>query len=208
VHAYGAVSSEGASELYFATGTTGLKLGYKREARTKKEKAAAEAAEARGEEAVAADASGVGNAEYRDILGGTGAHASQPGLLNEMNVIFKALGRTWVWQQDGARAHTINKSTKMGKLTRQLILQHADELLDGWPALAADLTPIENIWALVEHCLWTKHCDWHDLSTFKISLRRAWSEITGNKDLLKRVCGSFEKRRVACIAARGEKIKY
>ena len=40
------------------------------------------------------------------------------------------------------------------------------------------------------------------------ALREAWADVTGDLDLLRRLCGSFEKRRVACIDVGGEKIKY
>ena len=80
-------------------------------------------------------------------------------------------------------------------------------LLDDWPALSADLTPIENIWALVEHRLWA-HYEWTDLQTFKCALRKAWADITGDAALLRKVVGSFDKRRLACIAANGGNIKY
>lgn len=204
VHTYAAVSSEGASDLYFATGTTGLNLGYRKAKPTKREK---EMAAALGQDALPAIASGVGSEEYRDILGGTGAHATQPGLLKEMAAIFDGVGRAWTWQQDGARAHTICRTTKLGKATRQLILTHANDLIDDWPALSADLTPIENFWALTEHRLWSAYT-WHNLDSFKIALRKAWKDVTSDKNVLKSVCGSFEKRRVSCIAEGGKKINY
>ena len=115
-------------------GTTGLKLGYRKAKATAAENALAKAV---GADAVPGIASGVGNAEYRDILGGTGAHSTQAGMLIEMKHLFASLGRSWIWQQDGARAHTLSKTTPNGKATRALILAHADELLDDWPALSA-----------------------------------------------------------------------
>ena len=72
---------------------------------------------------------------------------------------------------------------------------------------SADLSPIENVWALVEHRLWTCH-EWHDLRSFKDALCAAWREVTGDTALLQKLVGSFEKRRQACIEAGGCKIRY
>ena len=201
VHVYGAISPEGGSSLYFATGTTGLTLGYKTTKRR-----GAQAAAGTADLDFVGDARGVGNEEYQDILGGNGAHASQLGMLNEINALFSRTNRRWVWQQDGARAHTVNMRTDKGKATRALILQHASGLVD-WPVLACDLSPIENVWSLMDVRLWTE-CQWHDLDSFKRAVVKVWNEITGDLELMKRLCGSFEKRRMACIAAGGDKIKY
>ena len=224
MHAYAAVSTLGASDLYFATGTTGFKGGYTKESPRKKKKkgrggAAVTPAVTRAVSAIvtaaadeaaadnAAEASGVGATEYRDILAGKGAHAQQAGMLNEMRDIFAAAGRNLIWQQDGAGAHTINQHSAKGKATRDLILSIAHDLLEDWPSLSADLTPIENFWWMTEHRLWSTGT-WHDLKSFKEALRKAWREVTGDLAVLRRVVGSFEKRRKACIEAQGGKIKY
>ena len=55
--------------------------------------------------------------------------------------------------------------------------------------------------------LWTEF-SWHNLASFKAALRKAWAKVTGDIELLKRLCQSWEKRRVACIASGGEKVKY
>ena len=153
------------------------------------------------------DASGVGAQEYRDVLAGTGAHSRQTGMLKEMVALFAKAGRTLIWQQDGARAHTVSPKTKKGKATRALIESLVFKLIDDWPAKSADLSPIENVWAIVEHRLWTKF-DWIDLDSFKRALRAAWKEVTGDLKLMRALCGSWEKRREACIAGKGKKVKY
>ena len=76
-----------------------------------------------------------------------------------------------------------------------------------WPADSPDLSPIENLWAHVEHELWTTKT-WSDLESFKRALRKAWAEVTADQGYLKRLCGSFEKRRKACIESGGKKTKY
>ena len=90
---------------------------------------------------------------------------------------------------------------------RAVFAQHACAFLENWPALSADLSPIENVWMHVEYVLWTEY-EWSDLATFKAALKRAWSQVTSDKEYLRRVCGSFEKRRTDCIAGGGDKIKY
>ena len=87
MHAFGAVTKFGATDLFFATGTSGLKLGYK-------------------SPTTDAPASGVIAPEFRDILGGTGkhAHAGRLGMLGQLNEIFDGVGvDNWAFQCDGAR---------------------------------------------------------------------------------------------------------
>lgn len=224
IHAYGAITPFGASSLHFATGTTGLKLGYRQEPKKKVKKAKGGATvETEGDdEHVEGDrddegplpdlppeayARGVGSREYRDILAGTGPHATQIGLLTEVRDLFQKAGRSpWIWQQDGARAHTV-KDTALGRPTRKLILEHADQLLEGWPSCSPDLSPIENVWMLVEHRLWTTYT-WHDLRSMKDALRKAWADVTGDVNLMARMCTSFEKRRLACIEAEGDQVSW
>lgn len=158
-------------------------------------------------EATEVDAAGVGNEEYQDLLDGRGSYAGQKGMLHEMKEIFDEVGVEGCWQQDGARAHTIAESTERGQQTRALIASVFPRFIDGWPANSPDLSPIENVWRLVERNLWTEQ-EWSDLEGFKAALRRAWSEVTGNKSLLKRLVGSFENRRQSCIARNGAAVDY
>jgi hypothetical protein len=59
----------------------------------------------------------------------------------------------------GMRAHAGGHAD--GRAMRAAILTHADEPLDDWLARPADMTPIENAWALTEHRLWTGYA-WHE----------------------------------------------
>lgn len=80
---------------------------------------------------------GVGANEYnQDIL---------PHLLVEGNKLFsksRPSSTSWVFQQDGAAAHTacINKN---------LLKEHmpAERWMSDWPSKSPDLSPIENVWA-------------------------------------------------------------
>ena len=52
---------------------------------------------------------------------------------------------------------------------------------------------------------------WDDFEGYKRALRACWQRVTGGASgsaYLRRVVGSFEKRRLACIAAGGGRIKY
>ena len=181
-----------------------MQLGYVRDEPSAADK---KLARLQGVEPVPGLQSGVGSAEYRDICGGTGKFSSQPGMLVEMAQIFAACGREWIWQQDGARVHTLHPDTVKGKTMRALILQHAHRFVDDWPPNSPDLSPIENVWQRVEDVLWSTRT-WHDLASFKSALVDVWKEVTGDKAYVKRVCTSFEKRRLQCIARKGKKTDY
>ena len=160
-----------------------------------------------------ATASGVTAPEFRDILGGTGAHAhaGRLGMLGQTKAIFDSKGiASWAFQLDGARCQSISPAGVQGAQTRRLILSVAPKVVDGWPATSPDLSPIKNVFSHVERILWTEY-KWDDFEGYKRALRACWQRVTGGASgsaYLRRVVGSFEKRRLACIAADGGRIKY
>ena len=63
--------------------------------------------------------------------------------LADSHVLFQCkscLGDNFYWQQDGAPAHSS---------VADLIKQHVPNMID-WPAKSPDLSPIEQIWALIK----------------------------------------------------------
>lgn len=231
-HVYAAVTPCGATPLYFATGTTGVKRTYSRPRKVTKAQLQ-EACQrlglaahgtcavlkariaARGEdsaEVVAvlgerARASGVGNDEYIDILEGTGPYAPGPGMLRAIADLFAGtrFAGDWWFQQDGARAHTLNPNTAAGRLTVAAILKVAPNLVEGWPARSPDLSLIENAWARCEDYLW-KHESWADAAGFDAALERAW-RASVTPEYCRSLFGSWEKRRKECVYRGGDRVK-
>mmetsp|Transcript_1261 Transcript_1261/g.4025 ORF Transcript_1261/g.4025 Transcript_1261/m.4025 type:complete len:350 (-) Transcript_1261:698-1747(-) len=199
-HVYAAVTPYGATPLYFATGTTGVKGPYSRPRRVTKARLQEACQQldldARGTHAelmariaglgedsdavvqalgARPRASGVGNEEYMDILTGTGRYAQSRGMLGAIAHLFAPSPHAgnWWFQQDGARAHTLNPKTAAGRRTEAAILKVAPKMVRDWPARSPDLSLIENAWARCEDYLW-KHESWGDSAEFCAALERAW----------------------------------
>uniref|UniRef100_A0A7S3VZ17 Tc1-like transposase DDE domain-containing protein n=1 Tax=Emiliania huxleyi TaxID=2903 RepID=A0A7S3VZ17_EMIHU len=220
VHAYAGVTAHGATKLYFASGTTGMKDNYK--SPTKKVKKAAPANASRKRSRAQADEegkplSGVGAEEWRNILQGKAEFArTGPGLLQEAVTIFTRVGkaRVWAFQCDGASSQSLSQSglAVQGPKNRAVIKAVAPKLVEGWPAHSPDLSPIENVFSRVEWLLWTDpEFKWNDFESFKVALRAAWAKVTGGtagSAYLKKTVGSFEKRRRKCIELQGGRTKY
>lgn len=233
-HVYAAVTPHGATKLYFATGTTGVKHKYSRQrpstakelagaceqlglpATGKKQELAARLAGHEGSSAANAanvanvlgrrpEASGVGAEEYRDILAGAGPYSRQPGMLAEVQQRFHGTkyAKTWWWQQDGARAHSVS-DTPVGRQTRALIDSVAPHFVSDWPANSPDLSLIENVWSHVEWALWAEE-DWTDAASFREALVRVWEKKVMPAYCRKLFAG-WEKRRDACVAGKGGRV--
>ena len=219
VHAYAGVTAHGATELYFASGTTGIKNNYKSPTKKKKKAVPAQAGGKRSRaepDEEGKELRGVGAEEWRNILNGEKEHAGKPGLLQEAVTIFTRVNKAHVWafQCDGASSQSLSQSERArdGPKNRAAINRVAPNLVEGWPAHSPDLSPIENVFSRVEWVLWTDpEFKWNNFATFKVALRAAWAKVTGGEagtTYLKKTVGSFEKRRKLCIEAKGGRIKY
>ena len=182
VHVYGGISYHGKTELHIVTGTTGHKLLDH-----------CLTGGPKGPRGQPTPCKGVCNIEYNTVLTQT--------ILPGGDAIFG--GREWTLQQDGAKIHW----TPNNVLT---IKNHmADRVIDDWPANSPDLSPIENVWALMDWQL--KMSGEYDLSTMKLPEYKAavlaeWESVC-TPELLKKLCGGMHKRMRECIAQKGEKIK-
>ena len=178
VHVYGAVTYWGAVNIIEATGTTGVTSQFVYQTGPSK----------------GAPNRGVCGEEYITIF--DRMHA-------ELDALFKAHNvDDWVFQQDGATAHTSKKTIrhiieKMGNDPRRLILK--------WPANSPDLSWIENIWALVENRLWSAY-RWRTLAEFRVELGKAWRDITSDLVLMRKMSNGMRERMREVIRRGGAHI--
>lgn len=231
-HVYAAVTPYGATPLYFATGTTGVNRMYSRPRRVAK-KRLQEACQQLGLESSGTQAeltariaglgedsaqvvavlgarptaSGVGNEEYIDILAGTGPYNKGPGRLRATADLLAATRHagSWWFQQDGARAHTLNPNTAAGRRTAAAILDVAPNLVTNWPARSPDLSLVENAWARCEDYLW-KHENWGDSKGFCAALERAW-RASVTPEYCHNLFRSWEMRRNNCAKREGGRVR-
>ena len=235
-HVYAAITPYGASDIYFATGTTGIAHGYLKERNVKKSALKA-AAQALGLDVSGTKASimerllqhaggdpdnpslvahlgsrpirpGVGNEEYVDILLGHGPYSGQKGLLRDCQDRFAGTryADSWWWQQDGASVHT-QGHTARGEATAEAIKSVAPNQTTDWPSRSPDLSLIESTWAYAERLLWTDYRDqWTDAASMREALKKLWRERI-TPEYCKNLFGSWEARRLGCIEVHGGKVK-
>lgn len=104
-------------------------------------------------------------------------------------------GAEAVFQYDGDRAY--GAKDILAYLDRKGI-KH----LRGWPARSPDLSPIENMWAIIQ-----KRVDVYgpsDAEELWQFVKRAWDEI--DMAIVKKLCGSFPGRLRKCIRVGGNTI--
>jgi hypothetical protein len=132
--------------------------------------------------------------EYVDVLKDT--------LLPEGQRIFRSHNMaSWTLQQDNDPTHGIAST----------VLQQFNEthnsnisLLDGWPPSSPDLSPIENLWALIDAKMQEKACKSFD--EFKEALQKEWSLVS--KCTILSLMSSVKRRIEKCIALKGDLTKY
>ena len=169
VHVYGGASAFGLTNLHYVTGTTGMKSTFKR----------------RGSDE-----------PYRGVCAEEYQRVFVEGLKPDGDLLFKGSGKwadNWVFQQDGARIHTVDSTMKV------LRSHMGNRILEGWPANSPDLSWIENIWANVDRRL--RQSTYTNLGQFKAALEKIWSEVplATCQDCVKGIANRLEE----CIARDG-----
>ena len=131
--------------------------------------------------------------EYEEVVSKT--------LLPEGNRIFSSQGITdWVLQQDNDPTH---KAAHLA--IAKFNGQHSTKvsLLPKWPANSPDLSPIENLWAIVDRRVQAAGC-----KTFDEFQKTVIAELAKvDKKLCSRLMSSMEGRLDKCIKLKGGRIK-
>ncbi len=136
---------------------------------------------------------GVCSREYQDIL---------EVLIPAINDLFAENNvYDWTFQQDWAGAHKPQH-------IKDFITERCPFFLDSWPSRSPDLSPIENVWAIVEMELWDLGKEWNNLEEFTAAVHDAWNKVTQDRALMSRLVKGVKKRMEKVEAERGGPIPY
>lgn len=121
---------------------------------------------------------GVDAREYQDYI--------LPRLLKELAARFAKHGieRAWIFQHDGAPAHTVSSTTDLGKAARAIITKLAPRCIWDWPSLSPDLSLIESVWAEVVARMRRAKRSYANHNEFESHVHEIWAEISADKDYL------------------------
>jgi len=101
-----------------------------------------------------------------------------------------------ILQQDGARAHTASSVTSM---LEENNIQYLD-----WLPRSPDLSPIENVWALLENAVYRRDPD--TVKDLKDMIQEEWDHLDDN--VIGRLARSFKSRLEQVMEVEGEAIGY
>jgi hypothetical protein len=117
----------------------------------------------------------------------------QQTLLPAANEMFQG---EWELQQDKATAHTAAS-------TRAFLQQQDIAVVDGWPTKGDDISPIENLWAILDDRLEDKK--YTTKAGMKRSVSQIWNEV--DQSLLDKLVESVPDRLRRVVKAKGGSIK-
>jgi hypothetical protein len=175
VNMYAGVTAYGVTKAHLVAGTTGLANTFKTKAGN--------------------DAKNITTAEYKHVLLET--------LLPEGNRIFSSQGlSSWVLQQDNDPTHKGGAAAALPTFNGQ----HTTtvELLPNWPANSPDLSPIENLWAIVQGRVEAAGCK--TFEEFKETLHQEWHNVSSQ--LCGKLINSMHQRLVKCIELEGRRTNF
>ena len=110
--------------------------------------------------------------------------------------LFYEESQNWIFQQDGAPAHTA-RSIKAW-------FDENDINVLPWCARSPDLNPIENLWAWMDRKLIKSQLT--SIEELKIEIERLWQEVP--REFCMNLIESMPKRVRACFKAKGGHFSY
>lgn len=176
VNIYMGINKWGVSKVHKVTGSSGFTTSYKNK---------------KGQQS-----RNITSVEYADVLKKT--------FLPEGTRMFNQQGfSTWILQQDNDPTHKKPAASEIAAWNASHA-GHVVRLLPNWPPNSPDLSPIENVWGIVQ-----KQVDAAGCKSFKEFEACVIQKLQSfSRDTLKNMYLSMGKRMKLCIEANGDKIKY
>lgn len=172
---YGGMCNFGVTKLHPVSGTTGMPITYKNK---------------QGQ-----DAKNITIPEYKDVVRLT--------LLPEGQRLFTSQGySTWKLQQDNDPTH--KAGSQQGLEAWRQKNGGTVSVLSNWPPNSPDLSPIENLWGIVQQRVDAIPCK--TFAEFKTTVNKVWREV--GKRELQRLVGSMSMRKQECVNAKGGRTRY
>ena len=111
-------------------------------------------------------------------------------------------GRSFIFQQDNAPCH---KAKSVKNIFAEIAATDNFLVID-WPPYSPDLSPIENLWAILDRKMKNRQVS-SKIQLFQL-IQRTWREIGNDKKLLAKLALSLKKRCKLCIEQKGHPINY
>lgn len=106
-------------------------------------------------------------------------------------------GKNWIFQHDGDGSHA-------AAVVRSFLDQQEEDWIDDWPSLSPDISPIENLWAILGQRL--VGCKASTTEGLWLALKREWDSI--DNETCQRLGDSIPNRLQLVISANGRAIRY
>ena len=108
------------------------------------------------------------------------------------------LGEIWVFQQNGASIHRAYAVQEWFNEEHIVVMD--------WPAKSPDLSPIENLWAILARKVYQNQRQFRDVDKLQKCVMDSWDAI--DEDVLENLIKSMQKRCIEVLSRKGAKTKY